>query len=222
MRIFQTRLCSRTFAGNFASLVRHLRLRRSFWSPNNTCPILWLLVTFQIGLNVEKAEDMKQAKNTPEWRRRLTEYIQSQGRLVTRPRMAVAEVFFSMKGHPGIEMVISQVRKKYPGIGDATVYRTMRLLVEAGLAIPRDFGEGFTRYEAYDDDKNHNHLVCSGCGAIIEFVAPELDEILTKIALEHEFLVNQHRVEIFGLCKKCQELKADSDRKQATKYTKKR
>jgi Fur family ferric uptake transcriptional regulator len=136
--------------------------------------------------------------------------------------MAVAEVFFSMKGHPGIEMVISQVRKKYPGIGDATVYRTMRLLVEAGLAIPRDFGEGFTRYEAYDDDKNHNHLVCSGCGAIIEFVAPELDEILTKIALEHEFLVNQHRVEIFGLCKKCQELKADSDRKQATKHTKKR
>jgi Fe2+ or Zn2+ uptake regulation protein len=53
-------------------------------------------------------------------------------------------------------------------------------------------------------------------------VAPELDEILTKIALEHEFLVNQHRVEIFGLCKKCQELKADSDRKQATKHTKKR
>ncbi len=145
------------------------------------------------------------ASREPEWRSRLTSYIRGQKGLVTRPRMAVAEVFFGMEGHPGIEAVIARVRLRHPGIGEATVYRTMRLLVEAGLVVPREFGEGFTRYEAIAKLGHHNHLVCTGCGRIIEFTDPAVDAILQTITERHGFLARDHRLEIFGLCRACQD-----------------
>lgn len=141
----------------------------------------------------------------PEWRKRLTAYIQAHGGLVTRPRMAVAEVFFRMQGHPGIEDLIAKVRRRHPGIGEATVYRTMRLLVEAGLAVPRDFGEGFSRYEACVEDGHHNHLVCTVCGRIIEFTDPAVDAIHQAVTERHGFLGRQHRLEVYGLCRECRE-----------------
>jgi len=141
----------------------------------------------------------------PKWRTRLTAYIRSQGGLVTQTRLAVAEVFFAMGGHPGIETLIKQVKRRYPGIGDATVYRTMRLLVNAGLVVPREFGEGFSRYEAVAEAGHHNHLICTSCGHIIEFTDPAVDAIHTSVTERHGFQVRDHRLEIYGLCRECHE-----------------
>lgn len=141
----------------------------------------------------------------PEWRNRLTAYIREKGGLVTRTRLAVAEAFFDMEGHPGIEDLISRVRRRYPGIGEATVYRTMRLLVEAGLVVPREFGDGFTRYEAVAEAGHHNHLVCTACGQIIEFTDPAVDAIHRTVTERHGFLARDHRLEIYGLCSDCRQ-----------------
>lgn len=141
----------------------------------------------------------------PEWRTRLTAYIRGKGGLVTGTRMAVAEVFFGMAGHPGVEEVIAQVRRRHPGIGDATVYRTMRLLVESGLVVPREFGEGFARYEAVAEAGHHNHLVCTACGHIIEFTDPAVDAIHRAVTERHGFLASDHRLEIYGLCSDCRQ-----------------
>jgi Fur family ferric uptake transcriptional regulator len=144
----------------------------------------------------------------PEWRSRLTAYIREKGGLVTRTRMAVAEVFFDMEGHPGIEELIARVHRRHPGIGEATVYRTMRLLVEAGLVVPREFGEGFTRYEAIAELGHHNHLVCTRCGTIIEFTDPAVDAIHRTVTDRHGFVVRDHRLEIYGLCRACRDADA--------------
>lgn len=141
----------------------------------------------------------------PEWRTRLTAYIRGKAGLVTRTRMAVAEVFFDMEGHPGIEALIARVHRRHPGIGEATVYRTMRLLVEAGLAVPREFGEGFTRYEAIAELGHHNHLVCTACGQIIEFTDPAVEAIHQTVTERHGFLARDHRLEIYGLCRACRD-----------------
>ena len=71
------------------------------------------------------------------WKAKLTDHIRATGGRITRPRMRVAEVFFSMAGHPGVEELAAEVHKRHKHIGYATVYRTMRLLVKpASFSMP--------------------------------------------------------------------------------------
>jgi len=142
------------------------------------------------------------AGNAPGWRERLVEHIRLQGGRITRPRLRVAEVFFGMTGHPGVEEVVTEVQRRWPRIGQATVYRTLHLLVESGLVEPRQFGERFSRYEAVGA-AHHDHLVCDSCGAIREFEDPGIEEAQRRIAASFGFRMTGHRMEIHGLCARC-------------------
>jgi len=126
---------------------------------------------------------------------------------MTERRMQIAEVFFSMRGHPGIEVLAAEVRHRYPGTGDATVYRTMRLLCEAGLAEERQFGEGYSRFEPAiatgGRTGHHDHLICLECGSIIEFGDPEIEALQDRAAARHGFEIRSHRLEIYGVCSRC-------------------
>ncbi|NOZ01724.1 MAG: transcriptional repressor [Deltaproteobacteria bacterium] len=137
------------------------------------------------------------------WKRRLTEYIRTTGGHVTAPRLRVAEVFFDMDGHPGIEELHRAVEKRYPGTGGATVYRTMKLLCDSGLACTRDFGDGFARYEALDPAGHHDHLICTACGKIIEFGEEAIEELQEHVSRRHGFQMRDHRLDIYGLCREC-------------------
>ncbi len=137
------------------------------------------------------------------WKERLTAHIRVHGGRVTRPRLQVAEVFFGLRGHPGVEEVAAAVHKRWPGVGNATVYRTLHLLNDAGLVEARQFGEGFARYEAAATHEHHDHLVCTACGAILEFEDDAIEDLQHKISDRHGFLMKSHRMEIYGLCAKC-------------------
>lgn len=140
------------------------------------------------------------------WKRRLTEYIRERGGRVTPARLQIAEVFFSMGSHPGIEALSAEVKRRFPGIGEATVYRTMRLLCDAGLAGERQFGEGFSRFEPIcgsAGDSHHDHLICVHCGAIVEFEDPGIERLQDRVAESHGFEITSHRLEIFGICGNC-------------------
>jgi len=150
---------------------------------------------------------MADVKATARWKRRLTEYIRAAGGHVTAPRMRVAEVFFSIAGHPGIEELATEVHKRHKGIGNATVYRTMRLLCDSGLAVMREFGDGFARYEARNPEAHHDHIICTHCGKIIEFGEDAIEELQENVTRRHGFLMKSHRLEIYGLCGEC--LKAE-------------
>ena len=140
---------------------------------------------------------------TPDWRTRLKEHIRTAGGRVTGPRMRVAEVFFGMKGHPGVEELAAEVRKRDKGIGYATVYRTMKLLCESGLVALREFGEGFARYEVQAPAEHHDHLICTSCGRIIEFEDDGIEALQERVTRKHGFEMKHHRLDIYGLCSDC-------------------
>lgn len=136
--------------------------------------------------------------------RRFREHLASQGLKLTTQRQAIAEVFFRGKKHVSIGEVLVVARRKQASIGFATVYRTMKLLHESGLACEHKFGEGQeARYEPRELGAHHDHLICVSCGRIVEFEDDDVERIQTEIAERHGFVVTSHRHEIYGTCPDC-------------------
>jgi Fur family ferric uptake transcriptional regulator len=97
----------------------------------------------------------------------LADYLDSHSLKHTKQREAILDVFLSARGHITGEELHARVRESNPRIGYTTVYRTMKLLCEAGLAMERHFDDGVARYEI--EHEHHDHLVCVRCGKIVEF-----------------------------------------------------
>jgi Fur family ferric uptake transcriptional regulator len=134
----------------------------------------------------------------------LNRYLAEKGLKTTRQREAVAEVFFSTTGHISAEELYLKVAKSHPGIGLTTVYRTLRLLTEAGLAKERRFGgEPQGVFEKEDMSRHHDHLICTRCGRIIEFKEPSIEKMQEDVARRHGFTVEDHKLELYGLCRNC-------------------
>ena len=121
----------------------------------------------------------------------------------SRVRDAVVAAFLAAPGHVSVDELTGQVREREAGIGHATVYRTLRLLAECGLAEAHNFGDGVTRYEAVRGKGHHDHLVCTGCGAIVEFENPEIEALQQEVARSHGFATETHKLELYGRCQGC-------------------
>jgi Fur family ferric uptake transcriptional regulator len=134
----------------------------------------------------------------------LDRYMAERGLKSTRQRSLIIEIFFGMHGHLSVEEVWARVRQDDPRVSVATVYRTMKLLGEAGLAHARNFGDGQTRYEPAVGREHHDHLICTRCGTIIEFENDQIERMQDAVARRHGFKVTSHKMELYGLCKSCQ------------------
>ena len=99
----------------------------------------------------------------------LSEYLTGQGLKSTSQRDTILRIFVDAGRHLSAEELYALVKKTHPGIGYATVYRTLKLLAEAGMAEERRFEDGFTRYEFKATERHHDHLICTRCGEIVEF-----------------------------------------------------
>lgn len=133
-------------------------------------------------------------------------YLREQGLPVTHQREAVAEVVFESKEHLSVDGIEQCLRERGDRIGKATIYRTLDLLVRSRLVEEHDFGEGFKRYEhRLSSQPVHEHLVCMECGKVIEFHSAEIRGVEKRVQEEHGFVPARHRLEIFGLCRECQE-----------------
>lgn len=135
------------------------------------------------------------------WETKLAAYLARTGLRVTQQRRVIAKAFFESEGHPNIDELYTRIREGHPYIGQATVYRTLKLLVESGLAEPTRFGDGTTRYEAADSEDHHDHLVCTICGHIVEFRDDEIERLQEVIAKTHRFRMTDHKMVIYGECK---------------------
>ena len=133
----------------------------------------------------------------------LSQYLAGQGLKSTSQRDAILRVFVIAGRHVSAEELYGQVKKSYPGIGYATVYRTLRLLADAGLAEERRFEDGFTRYEYRTSEGHHDHLICTRCGTIIEFENNRIEELQIDVAKKKGFQVQNHKLEIYGFCSAC-------------------
>jgi Fur family ferric uptake transcriptional regulator len=139
-----------------------------------------------------------------ELERILDRYMAERGLKSTRQRSLIIEIFFAMHGHLSVEEVWARVRQDDPRVSVATVYRTMKLLAESGLAHARNFGDGQTRYEPAVGREHHDHLICTRCGTIIEFENDQIERMQDAVARKHGFKVTSHKMELYGLCKSCQ------------------
>lgn len=133
----------------------------------------------------------------------LAAYIQERGLKQSRQRERIAQSFFAMGGHVTVEQLVARVRRDDPRVSVATVYRTMKLLSECGLAVARQFGDGQTRYEASAGRDHHDHLICTACGEIIEFANERIESLQEVVARRHGFEVESHRLELYGRCARC-------------------
>ncbi|HHL40201.1 MAG TPA: transcriptional repressor [Deltaproteobacteria bacterium] len=133
----------------------------------------------------------------------LKRYLEREGLKSTSQRDFIAQTFFKTNTHISIDELLKKVRRKNPSIGYATVYRTMKLLVDSGLAIARHFGDNQTRYENIPKDGHHDHIICVKCLKIVEFHDQKIEDIQDEIARNAGFEVINHKLEIYGYCPAC-------------------
>jgi Fur family ferric uptake transcriptional regulator len=132
-------------------------------------------------------------------------YLNDHNLPLTQQRLAVAEVLFFAADHLSAEDVAQRLARKGQTAGTATVYRTLDLLVRSGLAREHDFGEGFKRYEPMAAGQVHEHCICSSCGRVMEFSNDRLERMIALLAEEVAFRPHHHRLEVYGLCRDCQQ-----------------
>lgn len=145
--------------------------------------------------------------NFEHFRDLLQQYMAKKGLRSTDQRRLIIETFFHSPNHVSIEELLAVVRAKDPRVGYATVYRTLKLLAECGVAFERRFGDGLTRYELADDTSHHDHLICIECGKITEFEEDRIEDLQEEIAAKYGYELRSHKHEMYGVCPDCQQKK---------------
>jgi Fur family ferric uptake transcriptional regulator len=137
---------------------------------------------------------------------RFADYLVRSGLKSTRQRDRIVRAFFGAGRHLSAEELYHRIHADDPGIGLVTVYRTLKLLREAGLATERQFGEAYTRFDPNPADRPHEHLICTRCGRIQEFEDHTLRQLRAKVARTLGFTVTEQKVELYGFCRDCARL----------------
>jgi Fur family ferric uptake transcriptional regulator len=143
---------------------------------------------------------------TAQAEKKFHDYVSALGLKATRQREVIAREFLAHKGHLSAEALLERVRTTDKRISLATVYRTLKLLEESGLASSHRFSDEHALFEAKpEDESHHDHLICLKCGLIIEFVDAQIERLQDKVALKHKFSIQWHRLELYGHCSDCRE-----------------
>jgi len=132
-----------------------------------------------------------------------TGYLAQQGLRMTSQRELILKAFCKQKKHVTAEQLYELLKKTDKTIGHATVYRTLKLLAESGIARELNFGEGSVSYEPDTDDSHHDHLVCIKCGEKVEFFDEDIENLQKKIADKFGYELVDHSMNLYGTCSKC-------------------
>jgi len=140
--------------------------------------------------------------NFPEVERKFSEFLKQKGLRITPQRLKILDAFLNADDHVSMEELFLLVREQDSTVGQVTVYRTLKLLCEAGIASAVNFEEGMARYEPVGMH-HHDHLVCEKCGRKIEFVNDAIEELQTKVCRVHDFIPTTHHMVLYGICADC-------------------
>lgn len=136
---------------------------------------------------------------------KFSNFLKKKNLHMTLQRKAILESFILADTHVSADELSIIVKKKHKDIGQTTVFRTLKLLCEAGIAQQVTFHDKIIRFERKIDDSHHDHLICSKCGHLIEAMDPKIEELQNKLCEQFGFTPLFHRMEIFGLCKTCKQ-----------------
>ncbi len=129
--------------------------------------------------------------------------LQKNGHKLTRQRQVILEVFLKMDGHPSPEEIHKEIRRKGYRLSLATIYRTLKMLLEAGFVRKLEFGDGQSRYERQKEGNQHLHMICKCCGQTLEAPAMDVDWLFEELAEKHAFVLHSYTTYLYGLCNAC-------------------
>jgi len=132
-----------------------------------------------------------------------TTYLQEHRLKITPQRRLILDIFLLEPGHVSSEELYAKVKKRDASIGQATVYRTLKLLAGCGLAEAVSFADGITRYEPHFGVEHHDHLICEACGRTIEIVDPVIERRQEELAERYGFILARHKMDLYGICPDC-------------------
>ena len=130
--------------------------------------------------------------------------LKKQGLKFTSQRIAVFEEIINHSGHRECEDIYLSLKKKSKQVSRATVYRTMEILIKNDFARKMDIENSGSLYESKINNPHHDHLICTSCSKILEFIDEEIERLQIEIAKKNNFIINRHIHQLFGICKQCQ------------------
>jgi Fur family ferric uptake transcriptional regulator len=133
----------------------------------------------------------------------LHRHLKGVGLKHTEQRDTILRTFLETREHLSTDELHRLVKKQDPKIGFTTVYRTLKLLAECGLASEVAFHDGIARYEHQYNRRSHHHMVCTECGSSVEFFSPEVDGLEQEIGHKHRYVTTRHTFQIYGVCEDC-------------------
>ncbi|HWW63021.1 MAG TPA: transcriptional repressor [Thermoanaerobaculia bacterium] len=134
---------------------------------------------------------------------RFQDFLQQQNLKLTGERTALVREIFATHYHFEADELLFKMKEKHVKISRATVYRTLELLVKSGMVRRVHLGEDHYHYEHVTGNSHHDHLICTTCGAVIEFHDPLLEARQREICEKKRFTPTFHNLQILGVCSNC-------------------
>jgi Fur family peroxide stress response transcriptional regulator len=128
--------------------------------------------------------------------------LRDKGHRITPQRLAIVKILAKSEGHPSVENIHGEIKKDFPTMSLATVYKNISLIKSIGEVLELGFPDGSNRYDG-NKPTPHPHVICIKCKKIVDPDLHNLDEITKEVALETNFKILNHRLDFFGICSNC-------------------
>ena len=128
----------------------------------------------------------------------LLETLEERGHRSTSPRRAVVNAIAGQNKH----FTAEELREQLPGVGRATIYRSLKLLVDSGVLCRVLLEEGDLHYQL-SHRGHHHHLLCVECGSSQDLLGCDIEDLLQTVSAAHDFQLSGHWLEVYGRCQGC-------------------
>ncbi|MDD5543390.1 MAG: transcriptional repressor [Acidobacteriia bacterium] len=135
------------------------------------------------------------------------EHLKKVGAKHSHQRDVILDEFLKQRSHVSADDLYHKARSRDPRIGFSTVFRTLKLLKDAGLAREVVLADGISRFEQNYKHPHHDHLICTSCNKTVEFFVSEIEDLQERVAKKYHFRMKNHVMVLYGICPDC--LKSD-------------